>query len=191
MSGRQVAHFEVDENMLYALAALPDRRLASGGVGKVIRLWDLNKGREFARLESHRNSVRALAMLPNGSLASGSEDKSIRLWDLVSAKEIARLDGHVQGVRALAVLPDGRLASGGDDNTVRLWNPARHCEVARFETDSWILALAALRNGLLAVGDAAGRVHWLTVKETARKRSPLTTADSCIPAPTLRARCQT
>jgi WD40 repeat protein len=136
-------------------AARRAARLGSRGV----RLWDVKTGAESARLEA--DLVQALCVLRDGRLASGSRDNTIRLWDVKTGAESARLEGHLGEIRALCVLPGGQLASGSEDKTIRLWDIAARREIVRLEIDSPVECFAALLNGHLVAGDAAGRLHWL------------------------------
>jgi transcription initiation factor TFIID subunit 5 len=67
-----------------AIAVNPDgRTMASAGVDKVIRLWDMGTGRIIKTMSGHTNSIHSLEFSRNGSLlASGAEDDSVRLWDV-------------------------------------------------------------------------------------------------------------
>jgi len=72
---------------VYALAVLPDGRLASGSDDRTIKLWDPASGACRATLEGHAGTVLALAVLPDGRLAFGSDDRSgqeIMRWDPAS-----------------------------------------------------------------------------------------------------------
>ena len=91
---RRADRFEGHGRRLYALAALPDGRLAAGADDNTVQLWDVGTGAELARLEGHRSWVRALAALPDGRLASGARDGTVRLWDARTGVELARLEGH-------------------------------------------------------------------------------------------------
>jgi len=77
---------------VWALAALPDGRLASGSVDETTRVWDTRPAAgavgidtRVMVLEGHECAVVALQPLPGGRLASGSWDNSLRLWRLPPA----------------------------------------------------------------------------------------------------------
>src|SRR5262249_23365797 len=57
-------------------------RLASGGEGGTVRLWDVAAARERAVLRGHDGAVHAVAFSSGGVLASGGDDRVVRLWDV-------------------------------------------------------------------------------------------------------------
>jgi len=110
-----LAVFQGHRGGVWALAVLPDGRLASGSDDCTIWLWNASSGSFLAVFEGHQGGVRALAVLPDGRLASGSDDDTIRLWDP------ARPDGAPQvlfvadaGISALLVHPTRPLLVAGD-----------------------------------------------------------------------------
>ena len=159
--GAETASPMSHQDLVRALTALPDGRLASGAADSTIRLWDVKSGAETARLAGHGSSINGLTVLADGRLASGSSDHTIRLWDLNAGTENARVVGDGDPVTALAVLPDGRLASGSGSQwggTIRLWNVKSGAEIAQLKASgSGLNALAVLPDGRLASG-SGGRI---------------------------------
>src|SRR5262249_55213579 len=59
-----------------------DRRLASTGMDRSVRIWDAASGQELLRLEGHAGFTTSVAFSPNGrQLASTSHDRTVRIWD--------------------------------------------------------------------------------------------------------------
>ncbi|MDG4560682.1 MAG: NB-ARC domain-containing protein [Candidatus Competibacter sp.] len=158
--GAEIARLEGHADGVWALAVLPDGRLASGSKDKSVRLWDLKTGQETARLEGHSAPVSALAVLTDGLLASGAYDGTIRLWDVSAQAESSRLQGHTSLVSALTVLSNGLLASGSDDKSIRLWDPRTGKEKAKLDGHSSLVrCLLALPEGRLASGADDGSIR--------------------------------
>lgn len=70
--------------IVWCISFSPDGRiLASGGHGRVIRLWDTLAGELTQQLRGHRGPIHSLAFSPDGRLlASGSDDKTVRVWNI-------------------------------------------------------------------------------------------------------------
>ncbi len=63
-----------------------DKRLATAGGDKVVRVWDVETGKELAALPSP-DGVTVVAFSPDGkSLAAGSKDGSARIWEVPAGK---------------------------------------------------------------------------------------------------------
>ena len=150
------------EGAVEEVAALPDGRLATGGVDGRVLVWDpAEPGTGPAEVGRHEGGVTAVAVLPDGRLATGGVDGRVLVWDPTRpGAGPAEVGRHEGGVTAVAVLPDGRLATGGVDGRVLVWDPTRPgagpAEVGRHE--GGVTAVAVLPDGRLATGGVDGRV---------------------------------
>lgn len=101
-----------------SLAFHPDgQSLASGDVGKLIKLWRVDPAEEAGefRIEtaSPHASVMELDYFPDGrSLASTSDDGFIRIWDLDSGELSLELNTNFF-VHDLSISPDSRTLAWG------------------------------------------------------------------------------
>lgn len=104
------------------------RLLASGGVDRTVKIWEVSTRKLQRTLTGHKNYVVAVAFSPDGDLlASGSTDNTIKIWDVSSGSLLQTLDGDALGnsVLCVAFSPDGRLlAAGRWGKVVELWDRA-------------------------------------------------------------------
>ncbi|KAF9930100.1 hypothetical protein FBU30_000850 [Linnemannia zychae] len=111
--------------------------VASGGLDRTVRLWDIKEGRsgQFSSLgsipeTSSKGSIYALACNPAGTvLATGSPEKIIRVWDPRSGQRITKFAGHTDNIRALLISENGdTILSASSDTTIKLWSlTAQRC----------------------------------------------------------------
>jgi WD40 repeat protein len=106
-----------------ALELISDDELASGGGGKLIKIWSMRNGECLRTLDGHKWPVVCLKVLDNGELVSGSEDTTIRIWNLASAQCWSVLKGHTDAIVCLEICENNtQLVSGSEDGTMRFWN---------------------------------------------------------------------
>ena len=76
-----------------------------GGVGQVIRLWEVASGREIRPQAGHRSAIGDAAFTPDGrSIVTVGHDRTIRFWDPATGKEIRQLEGSDADPRVRGVL---------------------------------------------------------------------------------------
>lgn len=109
-------------------------QVASGGVDRLVRVFDVDTNTLVLELEGHNDIILAVRFSPDGAyLASSSADGVIILWDVVERVEARRFVGHSGPVFDLAFSPDGRyLASGSGDDTLRVWDATTGEELRRY-----------------------------------------------------------
>ncbi|MHA2213118.1 MAG: WD40 repeat domain-containing protein [Candidatus Thorarchaeota archaeon] len=100
--------------------------VATGSVGRVVKLWDIKTAELLATLEGHSYPVLSLSFSPDGDkLVSGSGDTTLKIWNVVNQNELLTLKGHALYVKACDWDPNGnRIVSGSVDSTIMEWDPS-------------------------------------------------------------------
>jgi len=108
-----------------SLAISPDgTRLAVGGPGDTIGIWDLSSRKPISVLRGRAGTSSNLAYSPDGRLlASANWDGNVLLWDPATGQLLRELRGHSDAVIGLQFAPDGKhLYSRSLDGSVREWD---------------------------------------------------------------------
>ena len=113
-----------DPKSLEAAVALSDGRIASGGAGSNVHVWDptVHPGVLEVSFGDHEGAISSLAELRDGRIASGSLDGTVRIHDPSEPSRLATIFGqHQAPIAAITILPDGRVASAARSQ-VLIWN---------------------------------------------------------------------
>jgi ribosomal RNA-processing protein 9 len=97
--------------------------LASGGIDKLIHIWDAVNNTHLKCFTQHRKAVLGLAFRNgNNQMYSCSLDRTIKVWNIEELSYIETLFGHRDGIAFIDSLNKERCVSVGlRDRTLRLW----------------------------------------------------------------------
>lgn len=122
---------EAGDNMEESIASISfsnksSRYLCSGGSGKIVRIWDLQRKRCIKWLTGHTDTITGVMYnCKNEHLASISMKGDLIIHNLVSGARAAELKDPIgQVLRALDYSRLSRhiLVTAGDDGSVHLWD---------------------------------------------------------------------
>lgn len=86
---------------IYSLAAGPNL-LITGGIEKVMRVWDMRSASRISKLIGHTDNVRSILCSDDGTkVISASSDSTIKIWDLVAGRCLHTLTMHSDPVWTL------------------------------------------------------------------------------------------
>src|SRR2546423_1481250 len=94
---------EVETDHVLDVAFSPDgKRIAGGGFGKTIHIWDPTTGVTVWRLEGPTKTTRTVAFSADGKwVAAGGDDGIVRLWDVQTGKVALIWNGHYEMIYSL------------------------------------------------------------------------------------------
>lgn len=78
------------------------KRLVTGGLDRLIFVYDSKDYQWLGKLESHKGGVRCLKLRDN-RLFSGSWDCSVIIWDMVTFKPTMTISLHKDSITCLCV----------------------------------------------------------------------------------------
>ncbi len=159
--GREIHSLEGHKLGISALALTLDGTcVISGSSDKTLRVWNIYSGEEIHTLKGHRRPVDSVVMTPGGTDVLSGSAEFLKIWNLKSGTELCTLMGG-KG----AVSPDGNRVVSTAHQQVKVWDLDGMQEMTRLRVESPITACTIAPDGLtLVVGDRAGQVHFLRLK---------------------------
>lgn len=108
------------EKTIHALCVTKDRKIVTGDLAGIIRIWD-EQGTLLAECLGHTNEITVLCVTEDNKIVSASRDATLRVWDL-AGNQHAVCRGHSDTIRVACVTKDNKIVSGAMDNTIRVWD---------------------------------------------------------------------
>ncbi len=123
--GKLLHQNQKHEDWILAFAFSSDGELLlSGGIDRVIRMWETKTGDELRTFKGHLGGIRSLSFFSReASILSGSIDHTIKLWNIETGKETQTFRGHESIVTALYGTFDGQhFISGSELGCIKIWS---------------------------------------------------------------------
>ncbi|MEX0679076.1 MAG: c-type cytochrome domain-containing protein [Pirellulales bacterium] len=98
-------------------------RIALGGPGRVVRVFNTADGSLVHEIKKHTEWIYAVEFSPDGVLlATADRGGGLFVWEAETAREYQNLAGHKGGVTDVSWRADSNLlASASEDGTIKLW----------------------------------------------------------------------
>ncbi|KIK34256.1 hypothetical protein CY34DRAFT_54712, partial [Suillus luteus UH-Slu-Lm8-n1] len=124
-TGTQVGEEWEDKDQEAEIIALsPDgKKVASGGLGGAVKLWNVDTGKVIKTWTGHTEDVNSVSWSPDGGrVVSGSNNGTFRVWDVQSGKTILGPINTGEIVRAVCYSPDAKMIAGIIMDGLKIWN---------------------------------------------------------------------
>jgi WD40 repeat protein len=112
-------------------------RIAGGGYGGVIRVWDTS-GNTLLTIGSLTSDIYKVAWSPDSTrLATGGADRTIRIWNATTGQLLATLPIQDEAITGLSWSPNGTVLASAAlrvSNALRVWNGTTYQQLNARET---------------------------------------------------------
>ncbi len=132
-TGARVAEAGDEFDAVLAADISPDHsRIALGGPGKLVKIFDAKDGRLLFKIKKHTDWVTAMSYSSDGKwLVTGDRAGGLAVWD-AQGREMFVLTGHKGAITAVSCR-GGVAATASEDGTIRLWNLKEGTQVKSWE----------------------------------------------------------
>ena len=136
-------------------------KVAVGGPGRRVRIYDTRSSQLLANIKKHTDWVTALAFSPDGVLlASGDRNGGLYVWEAGTGNEFYNLRAHEKRIASLAWRADSNLlAAGSEDGNMTWWEMANGSQVKKIASHGGVLGLGFAPDGRLVSGGRDGHVR--------------------------------
>ncbi|WP_447979612.1 WD40 repeat domain-containing protein [Candidatus Nitrospira bockiana] len=165
---REIRTYRGHTQGVWSVAIAPDQQtLASAGVDRLVRIWDVETGRLLRSLRGHTQDIRVVLFTPDGqTLITGSDDRTIRIWNPKTGEPTKLLfTRYDHNVCSLSLSPDGlMLARGAHNKDIKIWEVTTGTELmtllGKDQYDHhWSVCVAFSPDGIhLASGNDIGKL---------------------------------
>lgn len=149
------------DTVLAADISADQSRIAMGGPGRKVRLYDTKTSQCLATIKKHTDWVTSLAFSPDGVLlATGDRNGGLYVWESGTGNEFYNFRGPEQRIAALAWRGDSNLlAAGSEDGTITWWEMQNGTQVKKIGSHGGVLALGFAPDGRLVSGGRDGHAR--------------------------------
>lgn len=163
-TGKEVVRLDTGDEHDVILAAdisADLSRVATGGPGRRVRIYDTSTQQCLVTIKKHTDWVTALAFSPDGVLlATGDRNGGLYVWESGSGNEFYTLKGHDKMIASLAWRPDSNvLAAGSEDGNWTWWEMMGGTRIKRTASHGGVLALGFGPDGRLVSGGRDGHAR--------------------------------
>ncbi|KAG9130367.1 hypothetical protein Leryth_004346 [Lithospermum erythrorhizon] len=120
----------------------PEGGVVSGGMDKLVLVWNLATGEKVNTLKGHKGQVTGVT-LDGSDIVSASVDRSLRRW--TKGQLVDSWEAHDSAVQAILKLPSGELVTGSSDWTLKFWKGKTCVNTFKGHTDT-VRGLAVMPN---------------------------------------------
>lgn len=167
-SGKSLMVFKGHKEICSNIAMSSDGEFfISASDDNTLRLWRTDTEKPLRTFVSHLDKVFSVAIIPGRhQIISASADSTLRLWDISTGKCRRIFKGHSSSVHGVVITPDGKHAvSASADKTLRLWDTfTGRCLAVLTGDEPFKCCAITPRDSLIAVGDQAGKIQFIEVR---------------------------